>query len=236
MTIDTQQNKLNVFEKLNAARAELLSLSVRKTGANEYTDFKYMKLEDFLGDVIRLENKYKFMTIVSYDDDVATMTIVNTEMPPDRFKITSPMSTAKLKAAHEVQNLGAVLTYERRYLYLTAYNIIEEDVLDSTIGHDDRERRPTKAAPSQAKVTSADVLKTLKANGPKIDSEADRQLPLETEYTAQLQKYALHRHSKDDAAKAYQEGILSVGKTGTAGLTRSDYVDVLDAIDNWMEE
>ena len=33
---------------------------------------------------------------------------------------------------HEVQNIGAVQTYQRRYLYTTALAIVESDALDAT--------------------------------------------------------------------------------------------------------
>ena len=42
------------------------------------------------------------------------------------------MSSAALKGCHEVQNLGAVQTYLRRYLWVTAMEIVEHDALDSS--------------------------------------------------------------------------------------------------------
>jgi hypothetical protein len=42
------------------------------------------------------------------------------------------MSTAALKGCHEVQNLGAVQTYLRRYLWVAALEIVEHDALDSS--------------------------------------------------------------------------------------------------------
>jgi hypothetical protein len=44
------------------------------------------------------------------------------------------MSTAALKGCHEVQNLGAVQTYLRRYLWVAALEIVEHDALDATTG------------------------------------------------------------------------------------------------------
>jgi hypothetical protein len=44
------------------------------------------------------------------------------------------MSRAELKGCHEVQNLGAVQTYLRRYLWTTAMEIVEHDALDATTG------------------------------------------------------------------------------------------------------
>jgi hypothetical protein len=47
---------------------------------------------------------------------------------------TSPMSSAALKGCHDVQNLGAVQTYLRRYLWTNAFEIVEHDALDATTG------------------------------------------------------------------------------------------------------
>jgi hypothetical protein len=45
-----------------------------------------------------------------------------------------PMSSAALKGCHEVQNLGAVQTYLRRYLWTNAFEIVEHDAIDSSAG------------------------------------------------------------------------------------------------------
>jgi hypothetical protein len=44
------------------------------------------------------------------------------------------MSSAALKGCHDVQNLGAVISYLRRYLWTNAFEIVEHDVLDATTG------------------------------------------------------------------------------------------------------
>jgi hypothetical protein len=50
--------------------------------------------------------------------------------------IRSPMSTAALKGCHPVQNLGAVQTYLRRYLWSAAIELVEADKLDATVAED----------------------------------------------------------------------------------------------------
>ncbi|MNP43870.1 ERF superfamily protein [compost metagenome] len=56
-------------------------------------------------------------------------------------EFTSPMGSAALKGCHEVQNIGAVETYQRRYLYVTALEIVEHDALDSTTGAQQQSRQ-----------------------------------------------------------------------------------------------
>ena len=43
------------------------------------------------------------------------------------------MSEASLKGCHQVQNLGAVETYIKRYLYQNCFEIVEADALDGTM-------------------------------------------------------------------------------------------------------
>jgi hypothetical protein len=81
--------------------------------------------------------------VVSYGSDIATLTITDTE-DGTSLAITSPMSSAALKGCHEVQNLGAVQTYIRRYLWVAAMEIVEHDALDATTGKEEprRDTRP----------------------------------------------------------------------------------------------
>jgi hypothetical protein len=65
---------------------------------------------------------------------VATMVIRCDDKPEDWFNIESPMGSAALKGCHEVQNIGAVETYQRRYLWVAALEIVEHDALDATTG------------------------------------------------------------------------------------------------------
>jgi hypothetical protein len=44
------------------------------------------------------------------------------------------MSSAALKGCHDVQNLGAVQTYLRRYLWVNAFEIVEHDALEPLTG------------------------------------------------------------------------------------------------------
>jgi hypothetical protein len=71
--------------------------------------------------------------MVSFTATDAYLTIHETE--GDGFvTFTSPMSSAALKGCHDVQNLGAVQTYLRRYLWTNAFEIVEHDALDATTG------------------------------------------------------------------------------------------------------
>jgi hypothetical protein len=54
------------------------------------------------------------------------------------------MGSASLKGCHEVQNIGAVETYQRRYLYTTAMSIVESDALDATTAKEEPKKEEPK--------------------------------------------------------------------------------------------
>jgi hypothetical protein len=76
--------------------------------------------------------------VISFTADTATLTLYCSDTGQS-IVFTSPMGSAQLKGCHEVQNIGAVETYQRRYLYVTALAIVEADSLDATTGNKDAE-------------------------------------------------------------------------------------------------
>jgi hypothetical protein len=68
---------------------------------------------------------------VSFGKELASLTITDTE-DGSEIVLTSPMAEANLKGCHPIQNLGAVETYTRRYLWVSAMEIVEHDALDSS--------------------------------------------------------------------------------------------------------
>lgn len=75
--------------------------------------------------------KHKIAPVFTVEEADAVLSIHDMEKPDALISFAIPMSQAQLKACHPVQNLGAVLTYERRYLYMIAFEIVEADILDA---------------------------------------------------------------------------------------------------------
>jgi hypothetical protein len=123
--------------KLNEARKRFHTAKLKKTGHNKFAGYYYFELGDFLVPALEIFYELKLSAIVSFATDIATMTITDLEDEASQVVITSPMSTAQLKACHEVQNLGAVQTYIRRYLWVDALEIVEHDEVDASAGVDE---------------------------------------------------------------------------------------------------
>lgn len=124
---------MNVFEKLNEARLAFQKKNVKKSGNNKFAGYSYYELADILPAINEIAKELKFSCIVSFGTDVAQLEFVDLEKPQDKICFLSPMSKASLKGCHEVQNLGAVETYIKRYLYQNCFEIVENDALDATM-------------------------------------------------------------------------------------------------------
>lgn len=128
---------MSVFKKLQQARITLQNMKLEKSGHNKFAGYKYFELADFMPAINTIFNDIGLCGVVSYDRELACLTIYDTDNPPkqkDSVYITSPMADANLKGCHPIQNLGAVETYTRRYLWVTAMEIVEHDAIDSSEG------------------------------------------------------------------------------------------------------
>lgn len=120
---------MTVHRKLMEARIRLQKTELKKSGHNKFANYYYFELADFIPAVQQIFYDVKLCGIVSYKADIAELAIYDTE-DGSVAVITSPMSEASLKGVHPIQNLGAVETYQRRYLWMTAMEIVEHDRLD----------------------------------------------------------------------------------------------------------
>jgi len=150
----------NVYKRLQQCRFELKSLPIKESGNNKFAGYRYMELGDFLPHIVDLCHAHGLCTVISFQED-ATLTVINSDKPEEQIVFSSPMSTAELKGCHAIQNLGAVETYLRRYLYVAAFDIVEHDALDSTYG---KETKPETKAPITNKPGTTSSTPTPKVN------------------------------------------------------------------------
>lgn len=132
---------MSVYAKLNEARQRFHALELKKTGHNKFAGYYYFELGDFLIPAMGVFNEVGLCAVVSFDADKACMLIRDVEKPEEFISIYSPMGSAALKGCHEVQNIGAVETYQRRYLWVAALEIVEHDALDATTGKEEPARQ-----------------------------------------------------------------------------------------------
>ena len=145
---------MTVYKKLIDARNLLQTKQLTKSGHNKFAGYKYFELGDFLPAVQAIFKEVGLVDVISFDAELATMMLYDVD-GSGCVVFTSPMGSAALKGCHEVQNIGAVETYQRRYLYTTALAISEHDALDATMGDVEPVKPPVKV--EKAKVEAKPI-------------------------------------------------------------------------------
>lgn len=177
--------KKGLFEKIQAVRVGLQDMEIKKSGKMNGRDNKlYLELADFIHPLNQLMLAERFTAIVNFTPDNATLTAYDFDSD-QTFTITSPMREAKVQGCNEMQNLGAVETYQRRYLYMAMFDIAESDILDGGADDNGKPKAPIeKPTPEQLK-------------------EA-QDLKLDLNKVAAYWKKSVDEISKDDLAKSIQ--------------------------------
>ena len=169
--------KKNIYQKLMEVRTNFHKLELKKSGHNKFANFKYFELGDFLVPATKLLNEIGLCPIITFTDELAKMTLVNTDNPSETIEFTSPMRDLELKGANSMQSLGGVETYQSRYLYIQLLNIVESDSFDRVSGTDDnKEINTSKKYTGNVRLISEAQLKRLYmlANG--IDSDTIKEV------------------------------------------------------------
>ena len=127
--------KLNVYQKLQKARVKLQKSKIKKSGKNAYAGFTYFELKDFIPMVNDLFEQYGLSSNFSIKEGVALLYIINSEKLEEFILFESPIAETQLKGCTAIQALGAAHTYMKRYLYLNALELTEDDLLDKEAGN-----------------------------------------------------------------------------------------------------
>lgn len=128
---------MNIYEKIQEVKIRLLKSNIKKSGVNKFAGYNYYELADFTPKIIEFCTELKLFTAISFDRELAKLTIINSENPEERIEYTSPIEELELKGCNKIQALGGTETYSRRYLYMSAFDIIESDMFDGQNGAED---------------------------------------------------------------------------------------------------
>ena len=132
----------NVYQKLLEARVAFIAENVKKSGKNMQMAYKYFELDDIVPVATPIFNKIGLLPVVTFDNELAKMTIIDVDSPENTIVFTSPMkeiepiisSRTGGEVVNAIQRLGSVETYQRRYLYMIALDIVEADSIEPLTG------------------------------------------------------------------------------------------------------
>lgn len=125
----------NVYQKIMSVREKWLKANVQKTGINRFAEYKYFELADIIPVAQKFVIEEGLAAMYDFDHEYAYLHIIDAE-GEGRGLVTfkSPMKELTVKGMNAIQALGAVETYQRRYLYMMFLDIVEQDEFDSTQG------------------------------------------------------------------------------------------------------
>ena len=175
---------MSVHKKLMQARVKLLSVDMKKSGQNKFAGYSYFELGDFIPHVQTIFNDLGLCGVVTFNTEYAQLCITDVD-DGTVIVITSPMAEANLKGAHPIQNLGAILSYQRRYLWMAAMELVERDAIDSA--------PPVEAPKPVATQTPAPAAK------PAQKPVKQRPDPIPPQYEETLPRWTIIIDAPDDA-------------------------------------
>lgn len=128
----------NVYAKLNQARLEYLTNVVKPSGRNVSSEYLYYQLADIEPYIIPIFRSIGIIDITWFDNEYAHLDIIDCDDPTQHIEFKSPMLPASefksltgKSIATPIQGLGAIETYERRYLILVAMGIAVPDDVEA---------------------------------------------------------------------------------------------------------
>lgn len=187
-------SNMSIYKKIQIVKKKLLEANLKKTGENKFAGFKYYELADFTPKIIELCNEVGLFTKITFTNEIATLKIINSDKPDQIEEYTSPMRDLELKGCNQIQALGGVETYSRRYLYMSAFDIIENDMFDA-VSNQSETKKVTLATKTQ--------IETMK----KIYSEEELQKALNLVKKEKLEDMTVYEASNLISKRAKKEEV-----------------------------
>jgi hypothetical protein len=143
----------NVYVKLQKARFDISQVELKKSGNNQHLKFGYFELQDFIPIANKIFDSLGLIGVTDFSDEkLAKLKVINTEKHEEEIVFSVEKSDAGLRSGTPIQNTGAQQTYLRRYLWVQALELTENDVID-TLGCDEK---ITQADANKQRAVSAD--------------------------------------------------------------------------------
>ena len=180
-TKKVENKNISLNESIIKIRVKLQSSNLKKSGKNRFAGFEYFELADFLPKLNELMEEEGINDIFTIGENVAKLTLIKGEerqeytLPFYRFE--TPLNLKKdkngnfmkdsngnyleVKSMQDIQYLGALNTYYKRYLYLNAFGITDGEVIDRMNNEDLGRNQSVKKLTKLVNETQLEKLKKL---------------------------------------------------------------------------
>lgn len=144
----------NIYKKLAEMRVELQNCDIKKSGYNEYGKYNYYEMADFLPYINEIAKNHNVFNLYELQAEKAILKVMDLEEDGCAIEFSIPIAEIAIKGANSMQNIGGVTTYTRRYLYMIAYEIAENDTFDAQVDEPEPEMDPNKILVNETHVTT----------------------------------------------------------------------------------
>ena len=154
--IEPMEEERTLNERIISIRVKLQNSKLKKSGNNKFAGFDYFELADFLPRLNELMLEEGINDLFTIEGDEVALTLLRGEeeqtykMPFINFSV--PVNKSGQPSMQEIQYLGALNTYYKRYLYLNAFGITDGEVIDRM---DNNEYKATKKSTTEKKEVKA---------------------------------------------------------------------------------
>lgn len=139
-------------EKIIKIKNKFYETEIKKSGKNKM--FQYFELKDFLPNLVKLMAEEEVNDVFTIDNDFARLKLIHKDevneytIPFVMFDV--PVTSQGKDSMQKIQYLGALSTYYKRYLYMNAFSITENDKIDamdnSELGRNEKTENKKKKA------------------------------------------------------------------------------------------
>ena len=170
-----ETKELNLNESIIKIRVKLQNSKIKKTGNNKFAGFEYYELGDFLPKLNELMLEENINDLFTIENDEVKLILMKGEEKQEYkmpFKIfETPLVLKKDKdgnflknsnneyieipSMQDIQYLGALNTYYKRYLYLNAFGITDGEVIDSM--NSEEIKKPIKQERKEISITEKQI-------------------------------------------------------------------------------
>lgn len=154
-----ETKELNLNESVIKIRVKLQNSKIKKSGKNKFAGFEYYELGDFLPKLNELMLEENINDLFTIENDEVKLILMKGEEKQEYkmpFRIfETPLTKDGKQSMQDIQYLGALNTYYKRYLYLNAFGITDGEVIDSM--NSEEIKKPIKQETKEILITEKQI-------------------------------------------------------------------------------
>jgi hypothetical protein len=164
--MDSKEKTVGLHHRMSQIKMELSKCKIPKSGHNKFSNFYYHELTDFMPFINELNVKHGVNAYPKFlkQEGICVLTLVNSDDKEDFYDVVIPYIDAEMlskgggaSVVDAIQRLGSTITYNRRYLYQSAYDIVESDGVDSLPPNESEKEKTPTPQPKQEQLPTTPV-------------------------------------------------------------------------------